>query len=411
MVYVYDGVRWGKGEFLNVLSDEFDPIVGGGMDQPPAVVDSGNPHMHIILDANALIDEGYGDSSRAHELLSIAGPLGFQVHVPKVVLEELVGHYSRRLEKAISAMSGHIADLAWLVDRELDYPIDESYGHNESKLFRDRLLARFAAANVNNSNYPTNTHEEVVKRATSRRRPFDDKGSGYRDTLIWFNILELAGELDGRIYLVARDKDFRDNSGNLHDDLMDDLTTNKQSKDRIVLVSSIKELMEQHIHPNVQQTFEQDPLETLKAVGFDVVEAITPRILTAFFNADLDPREVGLSWECEFTNLSSVDEFSKLTAISVRRISGNDFSVNLLIDLIGNFEIFIPRNDWDAAAAANPRLHLMDADWSDNGVLAAIPLSSKCELDLYVDPLDTSESRVDVSRFVLSKQADMTAAQ
>ena len=97
-------------------------------------------------------------------------------------------------------------------------------GTMNPQLFRDRLLARFAAANVNNSNYPTNTHEEVVKRATSRRKPFDEKGSGYRDTLIWFNILELAGELDGRIYLVARDKDFRDNSGNLHDDLMDDLT-------------------------------------------------------------------------------------------------------------------------------------------------------------------------------------------
>ena len=142
--------------------------------------------------------------------------------------------------------------------------------------------------------------------------------------------------------------------------------------------------MEQHIHPNVQQTFEQDPLETLKAVGFDVVEAITPRILTAFFNADLDPREVGLSWECEFTNLSSVDEFSKLTAISVRRISGNDFSVNLLIDLIGNFEIFIPRNDWDAAAAANPRLHIMDADWSDNGGTGGDSFRFKCANLTYI---------------------------
>ena len=366
--------------------------------------------MHIILDANALIDEGYGDSSKAHELLSIAGSLGFQVHVPKVVLEELVGHYSRRLEKAISAMSGHIADLAWLVHRELDYPIYESDRQNESKCFRDRLLARLAAANVKTPNYPTNTHEEVVKRATYRRRPFDDRGSGYRDTLIWFNILDLAVELDGRILLVARDKDFGDKSGNLHNDLMDDLTSNEQPKDRIVLVSSIKELMEQHIHPNVQQTFEQDPLEMLKAVGFDVVGAITPWILAAFLNADLDPREVGLSWECDFTKLSSVDKVSKLNVVSVRKISVNDFAVNLLIDLNGNFEIFIPKNDWGTAAAANPRLQLMDADWSDDGVLAAISLNSQCELDLYIDPLDTAGYRVDVSRIVLSEQADMTMA-
>ena len=366
--------------------------------------------MHIILDANALIAEGYGDSSRAHELLSISRSLGFQVHVPKVVLEELVGHYSRRLEKAISAMSGHIADLAWLVDRELDYPIDESDRQNESKMFRDRLLARLATANVNTPSYPTNTHEEIVKRATSRRRPFDDSGSGYRDTLIWFNILDLAGELDGRIMLVARDKDFADKSGYLHNDLMDDLTSNEQPKDRIVLISSIKELMEQHIHPNVRQTFEQGPLETLKAVGFDVVEAITPWILTAFFNADLDPREVGLSWECEFTKLSSVDKVSELNVVSVRKISGNEFSINLLVDLIGNFEIFIPRNDWSAAVAANPRLQIMDDNWNDNGVLAAISLESQCELDLNIDPLDTAGHRVNVSRFVLSKQTDMTVA-
>ena len=140
------------------------------------------------------------------------------------------------------------------------------------------------------------------------------------------------------------------------------------------------------------------------------MEAITPWILTAFLNADLDPREVGLSWECEFTKLSSVDKVSKLNVVSVRKISVNDFAVNLLIDLNGNFEIFIPKNDWSTAAAANPRLQLMDADWSDDGVLAAISLNSQCELDLYIDPLDTAGYRVDVSRIVLSEQADMTMA-
>ena len=364
--------------------------------------------MHIILDANSLIDEGYGASPRAGELLSIAGLLGYQVHVPQVVLEELVGHYSRNLGDKIRTLRRQIANLSWLVDRELNIPIDASDQANESILFRDRLLARLDAANVNTPDYPTNSHEEIVKRATSRRRPFDDSGSGYRDTLIWFNLLDLAGDLDGRILLVAKDKDFRGDHGSLHDDLINDLDRNEQPSDRVVLVGSISELLEQHIHPSVQETFVQDPLGALQILGFDFVKAIALRIQPAFLNADLDPRQIGLSWECEFTNLRSVDEISNLNVVDVREIHSNEFSLHITIDFIGTFEVFIPKNDW--TAGSGQQFQLVDPDWNDNGVLAAIRSGAQCELDLSIDVLEPQEYGADVSTLVLSRQVEMTVA-
>ena len=372
-------------------------------------MDSENLFMHIFLDANSIIEQGYGTFPETTELLSIAGARGHQIHVPQVALEEVVAYFSRTLSDKISAVRGQIGELSKFLGRELDYPINPADLHDETRQFREQLQNRLAVANVNIPQYPANSHEQIVNRATSRRRPFDQEGSGYRDTLLWFNILELTDELDGQIILVSRDKDFRGSSGSLHNDLVEELTSNGQPSDRVVLTYSIKDLMNQHVHPSVQNTFAHDPLGKLAALGFNVKETINLGIQSSPLSTDWDPRELGLSLDCESTILDSVEEISNLNVVGVREAPGDKFSVNITCDVVGTFEIVIPSADWDVMED-DPRLRLMDPDWNDNGVLAAVSVGFHCELDLEINPLDTKEYTVQVFTLGLSNQIDQAVA-
>ena len=54
---------------------------------------------HFVLDANTVIAEQYGASAHMRALLSASSAVGFQVHLPKVALEEIAARYERELSK------------------------------------------------------------------------------------------------------------------------------------------------------------------------------------------------------------------------------------------------------------------------------------------------------------------------
>ena len=356
--------------------------------------------LHIVLDANAIFEDGRGLGNRTQELLSIAQALQFQVHVPEVALVEVVGRFSRDLADKLGTMQGQIRTLSWVVSRKLHSPIDPSETLNETQLFRDRLTDRFAGADVKILEYPTVPHEQIVNRAASRTKPFDKNGSGYRDTLIWFNILELAAAVDGQIVLVTRDDDFRGDHGNLHEDLVNDLTTNHQPSNRVVLTNSIKDIMEEHIVPRVQEAFMEEPLETFGRLGFDAKHLIIEAIENSCSTREWNPLELGLSWKCESTVLDVVEEITLLTVGDSREIHDNVLSTDVYSDLIATFTVCIPEMDWPQAQE-DPRLRPVNLDPSDDGFLAAISLPLRCDLELVINPRNVSQWELNVGSFTL----------
>jgi PIN domain len=62
--------------------------------------------------------------------------------------------------------------------------------------------------------WPTISHRELVVRAISRTPPFDHKGSGYRDSLVWADVVELA-KAGHHVALASEDKIFAGQDGML----------------------------------------------------------------------------------------------------------------------------------------------------------------------------------------------------
>ena len=163
--------------------------------------------LHFVLDANTVISEGFGASAHLRALLSASSAVGYKVYLPKPVLEEIAAKYARDLASNARKVGDNLGALSRLLGRDLRSPLDEFDLTAETASFKERLLGQLRASGSEILDYPGTSHEDLVSRATSRRRPFDDKGSGYRDALVWETVLKLATQVEGSIVLVSKDKD------------------------------------------------------------------------------------------------------------------------------------------------------------------------------------------------------------
>ena len=209
--------------------------------------------MHIIPDANIIIAEGYGDSEQFRMLLSGLERLQYNLYVSKPVFEEVVAKFVRDFDEDTREIRRRIRNLSWRLDRGLPSPIDGLDKENEVALFRRRLEARFSASNRRILEYPDISHEELVKRAAMRVRPFNESGAGYRDALIWEVVLNLAESVDSQVALISSDNDFRNRRGELHSDLVDELASRGLPRDKVILASSVTNFSRTHIDPHIQE--------------------------------------------------------------------------------------------------------------------------------------------------------------
>jgi hypothetical protein len=167
---------------------------------------------------------------------------------------------------------------------------EESYSEHLSKTL-DR-------SGVEIIEVPAIPHMEIVRRSVARKRPCDDKGDGYRDTLNWLTFLAVANDNpDDRLILVTNDSDFasQDSSG-LHPDLMEDLGAIGASA-RVSLVRGLKELV---LTVAAERSVEVgDDLRVFADQLRDstILEYLSSSTLPSAFGSSLDAYACGLPFE------------------------------------------------------------------------------------------------------------------
>ena len=165
----------------------------------------------LIIDSNELARD-FACMSLRYQLLEHSGPSPWvQVHIPAVVLEETVANYERALAKA--------GDASGLAERERRRLGLDVIGALDRDSYRDYLLERFDyRLGFTVLAWPEVPHVDLVKRAVTRTPPFNANGGGYRDSLIWADVLELARS--GRdVVLVSSDGIFAGPDGYLAEQL------------------------------------------------------------------------------------------------------------------------------------------------------------------------------------------------
>lgn len=170
----------------------------------------------VVLDTTELRRDWLAVGFRMQLLATRALHGSLSVNIPPSVLEELIAHHERELASTVQqlAKTAHAMGMLGSPVPSADSPPMD---------YRGYLLERFdEVLSFRVLDWPQISHRDLVDRAVRRIAPFDLKGGGYRDSLVWANVLELAGA-GAAVVLVSADRAFSDNAGGLHPDLVAEL--------------------------------------------------------------------------------------------------------------------------------------------------------------------------------------------
>jgi hypothetical protein len=162
----------------------------------------------IVIDSNVIRDSPYLSRSEWSSLFEKRYEWGVELLVPDVVLMESTkvvpeewGRQRDALKKVKVGAFGLQDDLNNMVQR-ID---DQIVGYEQE------LTSRLSELDIRVLSTPEIPHMEIAYRASRRKAPYHEGDKdGYRDTLIWFTVLEVAkNNPNHEVWLVSNNtKDF-----------------------------------------------------------------------------------------------------------------------------------------------------------------------------------------------------------
>lgn len=343
--------------------------------------------MHILLDTNPIVSDGFGSSANFNWLLGMAHGHGITVYVPRIVLDEVVGRFAKDLSDRVGEANAELAIISRRIARKL-VTLDSFLDVNEEvESFRSAFSTQLVEAGVAVPEYPIASHRDVTDRAIYRRKPFRDSGAGYRDTLIWLTVLELADQVEDNIVLVTNNThDFGDGPTRLHGQLQEDLENRGHDRDKVTLVNSITEVVQQFVGPYLRQTFFERPSETLASLQFDAEHELTLAIESEYSDHQWTADELGLVSLIEALILDTVEEVNVADVRDTVEAEEGRLSCLIISEIVAGFQGFISAEAWNQE---NPDslLTVVDQETEDDHVLVATTVRMTCESVLTFDPL------------------------
>ena len=210
---------------------------------------------YIVLDSTELRADIGLSSTRAVFLRAFCQRYGSVVVVPRVVRLELNNH----LESEVPRLAESLVSTARKLERYGAQVPSELATTNRDQLVDDakqRFAERLEWLGASDLPLPDVSHDEVAARLLAGSRPFGTEGkkdTGYRDFLLWRNVLSLDGPT---AFVTSNRKDFMENE-ELHPDLARDIAVNGPD---VRVFAGLESLTEKVLRPSFPTTDAPDIL-------------------------------------------------------------------------------------------------------------------------------------------------------
>ncbi len=216
--------------------------------------------MIIIYDSNIVCSNFYMRGP-SFEMINRVGTVVWC----QIVIDEVLNKYREKLDEQLKRTRKEVNELNRMIDTNIDLTFEgmADLEYEKYKSFLEMIIIEGGA--VIPEKYPDDTHEEVVRRALERKKPFKEDGStGYRDYLVWLTCLNVAEEYpDDEIHFISSNtRDFADVSDRekLHPDLLQDLQERNINETRFHFWNSIKSFVDKHVKACVEQIDKEEKL-------------------------------------------------------------------------------------------------------------------------------------------------------
>ena len=334
--------------------------------------------MHLVFDANVLYSEGFASSHLFRFLATLAPSLGHKFYVPAVVIDELTAKLKREIQEEVN---GPLRKWGIKLGKSLKPQLDPQ---EEAEVLRTKLHECEMVLE-----YPRISHEDLAKRAINRTKPFKENDTGYRDSLIWESVVELAATIKDpdEVALMSSDKVFRGSKGGLAGELKDDLKRRGISPDKVILVRSVSEFIDAHIRPTLKAVLEGPPAEVFERFAQGPYETINKWIHEEYSWREWDREELGMPWEYETITLCMVEDVSDLEKLDVRELARGKYLLQVAATLECEFDAFVDK----AYAFGLDDFAIFDYDWNNHYVAGSTSRTLRCILDISITFPEDSE--------------------
>jgi hypothetical protein len=224
---------------------------------------------------------------------------------------------------------------------------------------------------------------------------------GYRDALIWRNVIELAQtEAEPVAFVTDNTKDFTNEHGALHGDLSKDLDVRGLDPNRVTLVIGLDELNDRFVKPTMEALDEvRRQLSEGQYPPLNLREELAPLIVETYQGVEWDARELALPPECESPSISWIEELSNVEVNDVRKLSSGDLLVEVEADAECTFELSIFKADYYAMGDSSD-ISVQDYDWNKHYVWASTSKQVHAVVQLTYSPESNRVTSLEIQHLV-----------
>lgn len=288
----------------------------------------------LILDSSVIIQDPWLDSPGGLGHVLESRCFGHRLVLPGVVLREVVAKYRQKLASAARRASRKPDDEAALAalrsltrNAHADADVDQQAALNR---YEDHLRERVAWCRGTVAPIPDVSHEEIVDRTISAKRPFRESGdNGYRDYLIWKTVLGLVtGTPYGCASFITKNhRDFASDVDELHQQLVEDVKASNTQQWRVRLFTSVRGFI---------RHMDSDPEVAARALLGELLDDEFPAFnlrdwLEAYLPAIYNNTHQPDAWDCAKMSGVPVD-FDNAHLVYVERLVGIDGDLASRVD-------------------------------------------------------------------------------
>ena len=283
------------------------------------------------------------------------------MRIPIVVLKEVANRYSELL--------GELTKGANSLGITLSNPdFDVTRGSDETReAYEDYLRNLITKAGGTILDYPNVSHDSLVNRAINVSRPFQEKDKGYRDTLIWYSVLDLAKQNKEKVAFISNDKGFQSESGGLHPHLQKDLRENQINLETVELYTAINDFVDTHIRPWLET--QDEIVKELARPENKVLNLLD--FLSSGFNEFIKGDSVAIDetlFFLEDLTIDFIDEVVDIDFDSIQAVKGpeeNIVVINLEFTARVSANAMIPKDDVYRIREFFPGTVWISQDWNE----------------------------------------------
>lgn len=290
--------------------------------------------MLIFLDSNILCTNFYMRGP-SFETMQKVGTIVFG----QIVVDEVCNKYREMLEEQVQKLQRGVNDLNRMISSSVDISLDTLI-ESECEKYRDFLDVFIIESGMTVAeDYPQNPHEQIVKRALQRKKPFKADGStGYRDYLVWLTCLDVAQLYSNEDihFITSNIRDFSDLSDKdkLHPDLLEDIKARGIQESRFHYWNSVKDFIDRCATERAKQIEERErivsEIEGNKEGFCQPIQKFIDEL-----PADMDLSGFDVLVPGEKARLKQVEDLSEFNIDDIADINETEYLLDVCIDGFG----------------------------------------------------------------------------